>query len=400
MTDDRSVVFKTPMPPPVIRTASLTESDATNESWDSEVDNEIQEPMILGIRRPEPTIPTKNPKRQTPMSGITPLNIALPPHSPVVPQSPVGESSSRPQPVDGRPLRFGMSYPPAHSRAESKSVVNHESPYYRKPIPWSTRSLRIGASDVNNSGYAPLTLPDNESTTQLVTKHSRSLCDRTMKHTSALPSSERYMSDIADTFTHALNERTERLQSLLTFDTNMARPTAQCDNYAVQSRDLMTQVQLVVQKGSEWILKESPDVLDATARQYELEGAAAVSALGPDAETIEQLSHEIRRLSAQVHTVEKNNAEKDNAARQLRGDRDRLIRKSNAQTNEIATLKREITTLRSRPNQDVPLQMMTTFVREQLETNYDADRLATMEPLLADLEEKIFRWRLEDANKH
>ena len=291
-------------------------------------------------------------------------------------------------------LRFGRNVDTPVVDDALRSRHDAKDSYHRIPTQFMTPSLRNGASDDFDTGYAPTKLPDDERTALFLQQNARKIKARKYPNMTALPSTERYHTDIADPFFAQVNKRSERLQSLLRKNTNMSLPTAPVDNYAVQSRDLVTQVQRVAAEANQWLLQVTPAVLDATARQYELELATATATEFNDSEALQRATTSHSRTSMLLTDATKTSqslrSTVTNLTRNLRLEKDTTSRLQTeiarlkaiklASRNEIADLLAQL---------DVPARLVVQHTREQLARHLDQDQLEQLDPLLSELSTRV-----------
>ena len=390
-------VFKIPQPPAPTRTTSETsmetdiqDSILSKEDWDADIAENPYPPTILGRAI---TMDTSTPKPQFAQTVPSATPVARPKSlpvqsSPVIQKKPRTQSDDRSDISSTRESRadFGLlTIGPKGSQnpdpPESRVNPSRPEPYYRKPMPFQTPQLRNGASDIPDTGFSPRQLPDSQNTAHMLFECARPIRERTLPGLSELPSTELASSDLFHDLQNCLNARRSRLQSLYRHSTNMAQPTAPCDNYAVQLRDNLFQsirsADLLVQHTRTIAVA----TLDATARQYELEAAAAIANRAADASMVENLQREIRTLKLAQNSLEEQLNKVNARATRLNLERNQLTRDVAQSNKQLREAREAVDAAREDPLANIDQKAAVNAFDSHLESTYDPATMNEVRPL-------------------
>ena len=380
--------FVVPIAIPTRRSRSVSHAPSA-EDWDSEISMDGEHPATSMGR----------PIDRTPATTSTPI-LASPPTFPrptLPPTSVTRSTTSSEKSGRVRPRHFGLNLKTPVAETTLRATVVAKDSYRRLPTPFRNRLMQSGPTDTNGTGYAPTVLPDDEKAGYFLQRHSKAICARTFPNISPLPSSERYHTDVGNVFFDAISEKSRRLQALLQSHTNMSTRTAPIDNYAVQARDLLTQVQRAASEANQWALSMTPTVLDATARQYELEMAAATATVGCDSDKIREVQSAYHQSQASLDgaRLEIRRLQEENARlnAQARSDRSRINNLSTAVNGlDEAARRKDETIAQLDQEMQIPSYLIVTQAREAIQCHFDDDRAATADDLLDQLDDLIRSW--------
>ena len=381
-----------PQPPRVYRSCSevsATESISIpdTEDWDSEIQENPHPPTVLGRQLPSAT---STPTRRV-VYGPTPP-------APHLPALPARAPTPVPEQDELQLHAFGMSTVRTAETPATKVNNAYDKAYYRQPPQFITPQLRNGASDVNDTGYSPLKLEDTPNTAQMILTCARPLRDRTMPSMSPLPSKELTRSDLVKDVTSSLNARSHHLQGLLSHNTNMSQTYAPCDNYAVQARDTIMQSIRSSAAAMEFVRANIMESFDATARQYELQAAAAIANRGPDSETIADLRRQLRETEVKISDLNRRLQEAASNATRLRHDRDTLNKEIATVRQDARKVAADLRAARADPFATTPRHAQIRLLIDHLDSAYSDETMIRVRPLLDETDRLLRVERLNESS--